>query len=71
MRDPNRIQKYCNKLADLWRCVPDWRFGQLMYNVLSDYVAATKRDIFFVEDDVFFKFLNKYIKEHSPYGGAD
>lgn len=35
MRDPNRIQKFCDRLAQAWRNVPDWRFGQLMVNALS------------------------------------
>lgn len=36
MRDPNRIYKFCNELANIWvtKC-PDWRFGQLMMNVLG------------------------------------
>ena len=31
MRDPKRIRKFCNELADLWesKC-PDLRFGQIM-----------------------------------------
>ena len=35
MRDPKRIDKFCNQLADIWKKVPDWRFGQLMVNVLN------------------------------------
>ena len=36
MRDPKRIRKFCNELADLWesKC-PDLRFGQIMAYVSS------------------------------------
>ena len=35
MRDKARIRVFCDKLADIWesKC-PDWRFGQMMMNVL-------------------------------------
>ena len=60
MRDPQRIRKFCNQLATLWERVPDWRFGQLMSNVLGAFVADTKRDIFFPEDDELLEFFEKY-----------
>lgn len=47
MRDPKRIDKFCNQLADIWKKVPDWRFGQLMVNVLN----SLPRDPFFYEED--------------------
>lgn len=45
MRDPKRIRKFCNELADIWEenC-PDWRFGQLLVNVID-------RDPWFLEED--------------------
>ena len=42
MRDPNRIQTFCNELANLWRKVPDWRFGQFISNVLGAYVHTNR-----------------------------
>lgn len=63
MRDPNRIRGYCNQLADLWENVPDWRFGQLMFNLLGAYYSETKKDIFFPEDDEMFAFVGKYKEE--------
>ena len=62
MRDPNRIKPFCDKLAALWREVPDWRFGQLMSNLLGAYVSETKRDIFFPEDDELMKYFEDYFK---------
>lgn len=61
MRDPNRITDFCNKLAGLWQKVPDWRFGQLMSNMLGAYVSETGRDIFFPEDEELMKFFTKYL----------
>lgn len=62
MRDPNRIDEFCNELARLWHKVPDWRLGQLMDNVLGSYVGDTGRDIFFVEDDEMLDYFKKYFK---------
>ena len=69
MRDPSRIQNFCNDLAILWQEVPDWRFGQFISNVLGAYVAETKCDIFFPEDDEMMAFMKKYFEqpESSPY----
>ena len=48
MRDINRIDKFCNELAEIWKTnCPDWRFGQFIGNVLSDYDVST----FYMEDD--------------------
>ena len=60
MRDPNRIDKFCSELARCWHKVPDWRFGQLISNVLGEYVAQTKKDIFFPEDDELLSFFLQY-----------
>ena len=61
MRDPNRINEYCDRLKAIWSCVPDWRFGQLMINMLGDFVAETKMDIFFPEDEEMFEYFEKYM----------
>ena len=59
MRDPKRIDKFCWRLAEAWKKVPDWRFGQLMSNILGEYYSQTKMDPFFVEDDEFMEFIEK------------
>ena len=71
MRDPKRIRKFCNRLAAVWEQVPDWRFGQLMSNVLGEYVAQTKRDIFFTEDEEIISFFEKCVHLYSPYHKPD
>ena len=69
MRDPKRIRKICDRLAACWEKVPDWRFGQLMSNVLGEYVGRTKKDIFFPEDEELISFFEEYFSEpgNSPY----
>ena len=47
MRDINRIDGFLKELGDYWKTVPDWRFGQLVLNVLG----TSKRDPFFLEED--------------------
>lgn len=65
MRDPNRIYAFCNELAELWATnVPDWRFGQLMMNVLGE-MQSTGRDPFFPEEDEMIVFFKKYFGGNS------
>lgn len=53
-RDPRRIRKFCNQLADIWESqCPDWRFGQLIMNVLQ-------KDPFYIEDDEIMEIFKKY-----------
>ena len=54
MRDPKRIEKYCDELKLIWEKVPDWRFGQLMMNTLGEVQNKVGNDLFFVEDAKFF-----------------
>lgn len=57
MRDPKRIKVFCDRLAEVWeRECPDWRFGQLMCNVLN----SMGKDPFFPEDDEMIKFFEDY-----------
>ena len=59
MRNKDRIPEFLTELQKYWEKVPDWRFGQLISNVLG----TCKRDPFFYEEnemlDVFDKFFNK------------
>lgn len=61
MRDPKRINNFCDELKSVWHRVPDWRFGQLMSNVIGAYAETTGKDVFFVEDDEFMEFFERYI----------
>lgn len=50
MRDSARINWTCGRLAAVWRCAPDLRFGQLVMNVLTAYQKETGRDPFYAEE---------------------
>ena len=63
MRDPNRIDQFCNELAQIWHKVPDWRLTQLMMNAFSAYHQTHSNSIFHMEDQTFINYLEEYIKK--------
>jgi len=63
MRNPDRINKFCNELADIWKTnACDWRFGQLMSNVLSE-MQYEGIDPFFPEEDKMIEYLKKFFTD--------
>jgi hypothetical protein len=61
MRDTNRLDKFYDELKEIHKKnFPDWRFGQLIVNVLADWQAKTKRDIFFPEEDEVIQIFRDY-----------
>lgn len=62
MRDPNRIDAFLSRLGDVWRQVPDWRFGQLMCNTLG-YAGP---DPFYTEDDTLIDVIEKVVAGQRP-----
>ena len=62
MRDPKRIDKFCNELAEHWKKVPDWRFGHLISNVLGEEFAG--KDIFFPEEKEMMAAFDHYFEKH-------
>lgn len=63
MRNPNRIKPFCDRLAEVWGRVPDWRFGQFICNLFSQITTDTNRDVFFIEDPEMEKFIRDYLIE--------
>lgn len=61
MRDPNRIHKFCDRLAAAWMTVPDLRFGQLMTNILSHYIEEKVTNPFYLEDDEMIAYIEGYL----------
>lgn len=58
MRDINRIDNFMYEVGDLWKKnVPDWRFGQLMFNFISQ-----TGDPFYLEEEDFLKKLKEYLE---------
>ena len=64
MRDPNRIRKFCNRLATAWELVPDLRFGQLLFNIFVQ-IKNEGKDPFYLEDDSMIKRIEQYIENHT------
>lgn len=58
MRNKNRIAPFLKRLEKIWKDVPDWRFGQLMCNVLN----SMGTDPFFIEDEEMIKYFEDYFK---------
>ena len=54
MRDINRIEPFMNELTEIWKKLPDWRFGQLIENI-KRYMKTG--DLFYVEDDKMLEIL--------------
>ncbi len=57
MRKIERIDEFCQELAKIWKenC-PDWRFGQLMVNVLN----SMSKDPFFPEEEEMLEYFRNY-----------
>lgn len=63
MRDPERIEPIIACLRGIWEQVPDWRFGQLLSNLLhAMYEEANGLDPFFMDDDRFMEIVNRICK---------
>lgn len=66
MRDVYRLYKFYEELREIhMKYFPDWRFGQMIINVLADWQAKTKRDIFFIEEDEMIQIFREYTYEAS------
>jgi hypothetical protein len=63
MRDPKRIYTACNAIATIWADLPDWRFGQLMYNFQAYMMREKGIDIFYLEEDKFVECLREYVDQ--------
>lgn len=64
MRDVNRLDKFYNELCEIHKNhFPMWRFGQFIVNVLADWQAKTKRDIFFPEEDEMIQIFRDYVQQ--------
>jgi hypothetical protein len=47
-------------LATAWELLPDWRFGQLLFNIFVQ-IKSEGKDPFYVEDDAMIKYIEEYI----------
>lgn len=56
MRNPQRIPRILDLLEKAWKEVPDWRLGQLVYNISE---CTEWYDVYCMEDDDFEKGLKE------------
>ena len=61
MRDPERINDFCEKLSEYWHMYPDFRFGQIIENIKSSNGIS---DIFYVEDNKMMEMIERYFVRH-------
>lgn len=60
MRDVSRIDKFLDELEDIWKThCPDWRFGQMMSNVLNTFDI----DPFFLEEEDMIKRIRNFFEK--------
>ncbi len=58
MRDPNRLDKFYNKLKEIHKKeFPDCRFGQFIVNFISWY-----GDPFYLEENKFLEKVEEFVK---------
>ena len=63
MRDINRLYDFYNKLREIHKKVPDWRFGQFILNFMSWYYNRYHIDIFYVEETEILSAIEEFINE--------
>lgn len=66
MRDPKRIDKFCDLLKEIWKRVPDWRFGQLISN-LGRQLEWTPGGFFYMEDEEFMNELARILAKFNEH----
>lgn len=70
MRDPKRIDEFCDLLKELWKRVPDWRFGQLISNLGRQFRSDfewTPGALFYMEDEEFMDELSRILTKFKEY----
>ena len=55
-RKINRIKPFLNQVEKYWEKAPDFRFGQLLINVLG----CSEREPFFLEEDEFLELFDTF-----------
>lgn len=63
VRDINRIDPFLQKLGTIWKTqCPDWRFGQLIFNV-ERVMKTHGKDLFYQEEDQLLDYIKEFFKE--------
>lgn len=66
MRDQKRIENFCETLKEVWSKMPDWRFGQLVSNIVKS-AGMTPQSFFYMEDDEMREILKQVIISYTKY----
>lgn len=66
MRDPKRIDEFCDLLKEIWKRVPDWRFGQLISN-LGRQLEWTPGGFFYAEDEELMNELSRILAKFNEH----
>ena len=65
MRDIHRLDAFYVELKEIHKkAFPDWRFGQLIANVLGEELHG--RDLFFPEDKEMIGYFRRYADKYVP-----
>lgn len=65
MRDVNRLDEFYDELKEIHKkYFGQWRFGQLITNILAEWQAQTGRDIFFPEEDETIQIFRDYAEKY-------
>ena len=70
MRDPKRIDEFCDLLKEIWKRVPNWRFGQLISNLSRQFgfdFEWTPGALFYMGDEEFLEELSRILTEFNKY----
>lgn len=65
-RDLKRIEDFCETLKEVWSKVPNWRFGQLVSNIVKS-AEMTPQTFFYIEDDKMKEILEQIISSYTKY----
>ena len=62
-RDINRIDPFLQELGKIWKekC-PNWRFGQLMWNI-QRVMYTHDSDMFYYEEDELLEYMKNWFEE--------
>lgn len=60
-RSTEHIDEVLCRIGLLWKRIPDWRLGQVIYNLSQ--MDTRKRDLFYLEDEDFLKLIEELNNE--------
>ena len=71
MRNPSRLDGFYDELKTIHKTLfPDWRFGQLCWNIIYWLINYKNVDPFFVEEDDMIKYINEFTASFKKEGDS-